>query len=759
MNKRVEELLAKMTLEEKAGFCTGRDFWHLKGSEEHGIPSIMVADGPHGLRRQGEEADHLGIHSSLPATCFPSGAGLASTWNRELIREVGEALGKEAQALGVSILLGPACNIKRSPLCGRNFEYYSEDPYVTGEIATAFIEGVQSQGVGTSIKHFAANNQEHRRNTVDASVDERTLREIYLAGFEAAIKNARPWTVMCAYNKVNGTYCANHHYLLTEILREEWGFEGFVVSDWGAVNDIVASVQNGLELEMPGSGGMSAEKLAVAVQEGRLSEEKLDEAVGRILRVVLKAAENRREKADFDREAHHALARKAAAESIVLLKNEGGILPLQKEARLAIVGQFAKTPRFQGGGSSHINPTKLESAYDEIRRIVGEENLIYAQGYDLAVDETVEALAAEAREAAAQADAAVLFVGLPDIYESEGYDREHINLPESHQHLIWEVAKANPNCVVVLSNGSPVAMPWISTVKGVLEGHLGGQAGGGAVADILFGLANPSGRLTETFPLKLEDNPSFLNFPGEGNKVEYREGVFVGYRYYDTKKMPVLFPFGYGLSYTEFAYSGLTLSAQSIRDTETVTVSVTVKNVGQRAGQEVVQLYVRDVESSVIRPDKELKGFAKVQLEPGEEKTVSFELDKRAFAYWNTELGDWHVETGEFEVLVGKSSRDIVLSAALPVESTVPLRKIVTRNTRIGDILADPVLGPVFQECAQEYNLGGTLRDSGEDPALSKLMQSLFTNSDLRLLLNFSAGSFTEQQLSELLDRLNAAVK
>ena len=658
MQRDIKKLISQMTLEEKAGLCSGLDFWHLKGVERLGIPPIMVTDGPHGLRKQEQNADHVGINVSVPATCFPTAAGLASSWNRELVEKVGAALGEECQAEGVSVLLGPGANIKRSPLCGRNFEYFSEDPYLSSEMAASHIKGVQSQGVGTSLKHFAANNQEHRRMSVDAIVDERTLREIYLSSFEGAVKKGKPWTVMCSYNKVNGEYASEDEFLLTDILRDEWGFEGFVVSDWGAVNERVKGLEAGLDLEMPSSFGVGDSKIVEAVRNGILPEEILDKAVERVLNIIFKAVDNKKENATYDKEAHHQLAREVAKECMVLLKNEDKILPLKKQGTIAIIGEFAKRPRYQGGGSSHVNPTKLDDIYEQIKKSAGDNvNVIYAQGYSLEKDEVDEGLLKEAKHAAVQADVAVIFAGLPEHYESEGYDRQHMRMPESHCTLIEAVAQVQSNVVVVLSNGSPVEMPWLDKAKGVLEANLAGQTMGGAIADLLFGDANPSGKLSETFPKELSHNPSYLNFPGEGDKVEYREGIFVGYRYYDKKNLEPLFPFGYGLSYTTFEYSNLNISKNEILDTETVTVSVKVKNIGEITGKEVVQLYIRDIESSVIRPEKELKGFEKIELKPGEEKTVVFELDKRAFAYYNVDIGDWHVETGEFEILIGKSSR------------------------------------------------------------------------------------------------------
>ncbi|MED0935798.1 glycoside hydrolase family 3 C-terminal domain-containing protein [Bacillus mobilis] len=759
MTRDIKSIISQMTLEEKASLCSGLDFWNTKGIERLGIPSIMVTDGPHGLRKQAEGADHLGIYNSIPSTCFPSAVGLASTWNKELINQVGVALGEECQAENVGVLLGPGANIKRSPLCGRNFEYFSEDPYLSSQMAANHVKGVQSQGVGTSLKHFAANNQEHRRMSVDAIVDERTLREIYLASFEDVIKEAQPWTVMSAYNKINGEYASENTYLLNDILKEEWGFEGFVVSDWGAVNERVASLANGLELEMPSSFGIGEKKIIDAVNGGELTIEKLDQSVERLLNIIFKAVDNQLENAVYSKEAHHQLAREVASESMVMLQNEDSILPLKKEGTVAVIGEFAKQPRYQGGGSSHINPTKLESILEEIEMVSGEKtNILFAQGYDLASDDVDENMINEAKIVAESADTAVLFVGLPDRYELEGFDRKHLQMPKNHVQLIEAIAEVQNNIVIVLSNGAPIEMPWIGKVKGILEGYLGGQALGGAIADILFGDANPSGKLAETFPKVLSDNPSYLNFPGEGDKVEYKEGVFVGYRYYDKKKIEPLFPFGFGLSYTNFEYSNLSIDKKEIKDTDTVSVRVNVKNIGSIAGKEIVQLYIKDVESSMIRPEKELKGFEKVELQPGEEKTVSFTLNKRSFAYYNVEWKDWHIETGDFEILVGKSSKEIVLHDSIFVQSTTIIQKPVHRNTLLGEIFMDPILAPIAKELMEKALKDSPFSSMAEgDSDASEMMEAMLNYMPLRALVNFSAGAFTEEMLGEIIGLLNDA--
>ncbi|RJW34182.1 glycosyl hydrolase [Lachnospiraceae bacterium TF09-5] len=753
--EKLQELIGKMTLEEKASLCSGADFWHTESVERLGIPAMMVSDGPHGLRKQDQEADHLGVNDSIKAVCFPAGCGTAASFNRELITGMGEVLGEECQAEGVGVILGPAVNIKRSPLCGRNFEYYSEDPMVASEMAGALIKGVQSKNVGTSIKHFLANNQETRRMSSSSEVDERTLREIYLAAFEGAVSSQKPWTVMCSYNKINGTYAAEHKEALTDILRGEWGFDGFVVSDWGAVNNRVPDLEAGLDLEMPASGGINDKQIMDAVKEGRLEESVLDRAVERILNIVYRFEENRNESAVFDRDKDHEYAKKVAEETIVLLKNEDGLLPLPEKEEIAFIGKYARQPRFQGGGSSHINSHKVTGAWDVVKDW---GNITFAEGYGDQEDVTDEALIAEAVEKAGKAKAAVIFAGLPDAFESEGFDRSHMGMPNCQNELINRVAAVQPNTIVVLHNGSPVEMPWADQVKGIVEAYLSGQAVGAAVVDILFGKVNPSAKLPETFPYKLEDNPSYLYYLGEGDKVEYREGVFVGYRYYDTKKMDVRFPFGYGLSYTTFAYSNLKLSAAQIKDTDTLTVSVDVTNTGSMAGKEVVQLYVSDVESTVIRPVKELKGFDKVDLQPGETKTVTFTLGKRAFAYWNTQIHDWHVESGEFRILVGKSSRDIQLEETVTVESTVKLPVHFTLDSTFGDLMQDKKAREILEPMMKLDMVGGQEEDSdvAASAISSEMMEAMMKYMPLRGVLSFSSGKVSLEQLQGLLDQLNA---
>ena len=686
----IKQIISDMTLEEKASLCSGRNFWETKSVERLGVPSILMTDGPHGLRKIAASPS-VGDSESNPATCFPPAVLSACSFDRDLLKEMGEAIGEEADAENIRIVLGPGVNIKRSPLCGRNFEYFSEDPYLAGEMAASFIKGVQSNGVGTSLKHYAANNQETRRWSSDSRIDERTLREIYLPAFRKAVQESQPTTIMCSYNRVNGEYASESHRLLTEILRDEWGFKGVVVSDWGAVNDRVKGLAAGLELEMPGIAKPSNDDYIVkAVRSGELKEEVLDLAIERLLNLIIRVG-GCKESAEsgtrhIDEEKHNKLARKIATESMVLLKNDNNILPLDKNAKIVFIGEFAERPRYQGAGSSQVNPIKMTSALEAANEYT---SITICKGYNTNnCDDVDKVLENEAVSAAKDADVCVLFIGLPPAYESEGFDRTHMRLPEGQNKLIEAVAAVNSNVVVVLHNGAPVEMPWIDKVSGVLEAYLGGQAGGGAVADILFGKANPCGKLAESFPKKLSDNPSYLYYFGERDVTEYREGVFIGYRYYDAKEMEVLFPFGYGLSYTSFEYSNLRLSASKIKDTETLTVTADITNTGSREGKEVVQLYTgqKEKDDRLIRANKELKDFAKVSLAAGETKTVTFTLDKAAFAYYNTEIKDWHVLTADYEIMLGYSSRDIGATAAVTVESTTLLPFKADVNTTVRDI-------------------------------------------------------------------------
>lgn len=678
----LKKLVGMMTLEEKAGMCSGKDTWFLKSVERLGIPGVMVADGPHGLRKV-ERVDGMGQHGK-EAVCFPAACATAASFDRELLHTLGEALAQECIAEEISVILGPAVNIKRSPLCGRNFEYFSEDPFLAGELSASYINGVQKHGIGTSIKHFAANNQEHKRFTCSSDIDEQTLREIYLTGFEIAVKKSQPWTVMCSYNLINDVQSSQNPRLLTDILREEWGFEGYVMSDWCAIDDRVAGLRAGLELEMPGGNYSTDETIVRAVNSGDLPLEVLDRAVERILRIVFKYADSRTESAgkiDFERD--HKLSAEIERECAVLLKNDGNVLPLKKDAKIAFIGEYAEKPRFQGGGSSNVNTSKTTGALEAVKALGIHPT--YAKGFFADRDETSDEYREEALKAAKAADVAVIFAGLPDSFESEGSDRKHMRLPQCQNDLISEICAVQKNVVVVLHNGSPVEMPWIGDVSGVLEMYLGGQAVGEPCADLLFGRANPCGKLAESFPLRLEDNPSYLTFPGESRAL-YGERIFVGYRYYDKKKMPVLFPFGHGLSYTTFEYSGLEL------DKTTMTASLTVKNTGAVFGKEIVQLYVADCTNTTLRPEKELKGFDKISLHPGEEKRVEFKLDDRAFQWYNAEIGAWYAESGIYRLMAGASSRDIRLT--LETEMTFPQPELtrVTTNTYFRELFASEKL-------------------------------------------------------------------
>ena len=632
--RAASELVQQLGSDEKVGLCTGRTFWELRGIERLGLPSLWVTDGPHGLRKQQGDSDHIGLNDSVPAICFPPAVGLASTWNRDLLREIGVALGEACVSEKVSVLLGPGVNIKRSPLCGRNFEYFSEDPYLSGQMGAAWVQGVQSQGIGTSLKHYAANNQEGHRMVVDAIIDERTLREIYLPGFEITVKDAQPWTVMCSYNMLNGTYLAENHLLLTRILKEEWGHTGLVLTDWGACNDRVKGFAAGLELEMPGNRGVHTPAVLAALSNGELSEAQLNAATTRVVELILKSRPALKKDRDYDRDAHHLLARRAAEEACVLLKNDGDLLPLAKTGKLAVIGALAATPRYQGSGSSQINPTRLDIPLQEIQQLLGADHALrYAAGYSLADDNIDQGLIDEALATAREAETVVLFAGLPDSYESEGFDRTHLRLPAAQLQLIDAVAAVTNRLVVILQNGAPVELPFIDKVQALLETYLGGQAGGSAVARIIFGDANPSGKLAETFPVRLEDAPCQDWFPGEPRQVQYREGLWVGYRYFSTAATPVAFPFGHGLSYTTFAYSNLRLAgaAQSgtvdtaqLGEWHGIRVLCDIKNTGAVAGSEIAQLYIGSQAAALYRPRRELRNFARIQLEPGQTGTVVF---------------------------------------------------------------------------------------------------------------------------------------
>ena len=726
--KNPAEILAQMTLEEKAAICDGADFWHLKGMEKYGFPSIMVCDGPHGLRKKDYSKTGDSLSNSVPAISYPTAATTAASWDPELLYEMGVALGKKCLKEEVGVLLGPGINMKRSPLCGRNFEYFAEDPILAGELSAGFINGVQSMGVGTSLKHFCANSQETRRMTCDSVVDERTLREIYLTAFEIAVKKGKPWTVMNSYNKINGFHGSENKHTQLEILRNEWGFDGVVVSDWGAVNDRVLGLKNGNDLEMPSSSGSGAKKIVEAVKNGTLDEAVLNERALNMLNLIKKAVDGSKPGYAYNDADDQPFARRIAAESMVLLKNNG-ILPLKKNGKVAVIGELARTPRYQGAGSSHINPTQLDNALDELKKVG--YDVEFAQGYELKQKKAKnnDALIAQAAELAKRCENVILFIGLTDDYEAEGFDRTHMNLPDAHDKLVAEILKVNKNAIVVLAGGSPVEMPWNDGVAAILNSYLGGQAGAGAVADIISGAVNPSGKLPETYPMFYADTPAKNNFPGNPASVEYRESIYIGYRYYEKAKKAVRYPFGYGLSYTTFEYSDIKVSDKSIKDTDTLTVTVKVKNTGAVPGYEIVQLYVADKESTIYRPEKELKGFRKIWLNPDEEKEVVFELSKRAFAFYNVNINDWCVESGDFDILVGASSADIRLSATVNVTAEaveIPDYSAVAPLYYTGDVQNVPdeqfiaVLGRELPPSTYDPNRKLTIQDTFESCAHTK---------------------------------------
>ena len=705
MDKKIKDLLSQLTLEEKAGLCSGKDFWRTKPVERLGIPSVMVSDGPSGLRTQHDNG--FNENDSKTAVSFPSGCATASSFDRSLLNHLGQILGEEANNYNVSTVLGPAINIKRSPLCGRNFEYLSEDPFVAGELGAAYINGVQSKNVGTSVKHFAANNQETNRFSVSEEIDERTLREIYLPGFETCVKKSAPTTIMCSYNAINGELSSQNKWLLKDVLRDEWGYKGMVVSDWGAVYDRVKGIKADLSLEMPYSGGHTDNDIVQAVKNGTLSMEELNEAVSHVLEMVFNYVEHT-QSGVFDMEKDHAESARIAEESCVLLKNDDKVLPIKVSAeKVLFVGYFAENPRYGGGGSSKIKCYKMTSAVDAARE--AGLNVKYVHGYNDDFVTTTEALTNQAIEAARNADTVVVFAGLPESFETEGADRTTLDMPQVQNDLIEKLAQVNKRVVVVLHNGAPVSMPWVNKVSSILECYLGGENIGTAQVNLLFGKANPCGKLAETFPLRLEDTPCYLNFPGNGRTSVYSEGIFVGYRWYDSRKMPVLFPFGYGLSYTTFEYSNLKVSKAAFRDDEEIEVSITIKNTGSVEGKEIAQLYVSDKTGVEVRPEKELKGFEKVNLKPGESKTVNFKLNKRSFAYWNTDIGNWYAPSGTYEILVGSSSRDICESVKVDVTSSSKKAFTINPQTTMGDMLRNremaKLITPAF-EAACNFIIG-----------------------------------------------------
>ena len=790
MNNDIRKIIDCMTLEEKASLCSGQDFWHTKSLSRLDIPGVMVADGPHGLRRQISEKAGQGIGESRKSTCFPAACTTACSFDRDLLFEMGQALGEECLDQEVSVILGPGVNIKRSPLCGRNFEYFSEDPYAAGELAAALILGIQSKNIGTSLKHFAANSQEKARMVCDSIIDERALREIYLTGFEIAVKTAKPWTMMASYNRVNGTYVSESRSLLTDILRGEWGFDGAVMSDWGAVNIREAGLAAGLDLEMPPAGSINDNRIVNAVKNGSLPEAVLDTAVQRLLELVFKSRSNVRPKDDPYRK-NNGLAKKLALESAVLLKN-CALLPAQKTQKIAVIGAFAKEPRYQGGGSSRINPTKVTNVFDAFTS--HGVDFAYAEGYHLSGDTTDTILLDEAVETARGADIVFIFAGLPDEYESEGFDRNHMDMPDSHNRLIFDIAKVNPRVAVVLYGGAPFLMPWLSAVQSVLMCYLPGQSGGDAVFDLLFGSAVPCGKLAETFPLYLSDNPSYPNF-GSAKSVQYRESIYVGYRYYDAADKPVLFPFGFGLSYSTFLYSNLSLSKNNILDSDAVTVTVDIENCGDYDASEIVQIYVRPPLSKIFKPKTELKGFAKIALKKGETGTVSVTLDKRSFAYFNTLIHNWHVESGAYTILACASSRDIRLSEVLHVKSTAEELAVpdyrenasvyyapgrtnsVIPQQQFESVYGSAMAAP-FPVKRGNYHINSTVSDLSHSfvgriiarqihkrfeeqyaddprPDQIRMMKAIFDDMPLRAMVNFSGGEFKFDSLDGFILMMN----
>lgn len=762
----------------KASLCSGADFWHTKAIDRLNIPAAMVSDGPHGIRKQESLADHMGVAESIKAIGFPTASAMACSFDRDLLHKVGDALGEECVAEDLAVLLGPGINMKRSPICGRNFEYYSEDPVVAGELGAAFVNGVQEHGVGTSLKHFAANNQEWRRMSISAEIDERTLREIYLAAFETVVKKAQPWTIMCSYNRINGVYSCENDWLLNKVLRDEWGFEGLVMTDWGAMDERVPSLKAGLDLEMPDCHGETDKLIVKAVQSGELEEPVLDTAVERILTMVDKYLTARKGidpasmvhplpssvERGYDVAAHHALARTTAEQSAVLLKNED-ILPLQKDKKIAFIGEFAKVPRIQGGGSSHINNTSVESALD-----AAGDSVSYAQGFHIDEETTDETLLQEAITLAKESDVAVIFAGLPDSFESEGFDRTHLNMPANQNELIARISEVQPNVVVVLHSGSPIAMPWLDKVAGVLQMYLAGQASGGAAVNLLFGDATPCGKLAETFPLHLEDNPSYLNFPGNREKVCYQEGVFIGYRYYDKKKMDVLFPFGYGLSYTDFTYSNMKVTVNGknaadvdvIKETDEIVVSADITNTGNCDGAEIVQLYIKNPVVYEIRPEKELRDFAKVFLKAGETKTVTFTLNARAFSYYETRIHDWYAESGDYEILLASSSRDIRLQDTVSITGSKKIPFVADYITTCEDVELFAKDGSALDEMLRGSGFAEATDHDGDDSmgsGTADMMKAMFTGTPLHSILSFSSEELTYEDIQDTIRKLNEAEK
>jgi beta-glucosidase len=751
-------LVAEMSLDEKAMLLSGDGWWTTHCIVRLGIPSIMMTDGPHGLRKVAGG----GLSTGVPATCFPTASALASSWNTDLLEKVGVALATEAHANDIQIILGPGINMKRSPLGGRNFEYFSEDPFLSGKLAAAYINGVQSQGVGTSLKHFAANNQEFERMVSDSVLDQRTLHEIYFAAFEMAIKDSQPWSVMCSYNKVNGVYASESRFLIKDILKDRWGLKGFAVSDWGAVNNRVAGVNAGLNLEMPGSGEYNRRKIVAAVGSGEIPIAQLDQTVSELLAVILLADQNRRPEVQANLEIHHLLAQSAAAESMVLLKNADQILPLDfsSVSKLAVIGTFAKSQRYQGAGSSQVNPTYVSSPIEELAKRTREKiNLVYGGGYGpdgVVSDELIREACAIARDA----EAAVIFAGLPDSYESEGFDRTSLGMPEGHNKLIASVSAVQPNVIVVLMNGSAISMPWEPQVKAILEAWLGGQAVGAAIADVLTGHVNPSGKLSETFPLRLEDTSAYPEFPATHQEALYGEGLFIGYRHYDKRKIAPHFPFGFGLSYTTFEYSKMEISPTRMNETGVAVVQATIRNSGQLAGKEIVQLYVHEQKTKLIRPEKELKGFTKIALNPGEEKTIRFELGRRAFAFFDPSINDWSVNPGRFDILIGPSSNTLPLAVTIDIEGEHSVYPSLNRSSLLKEFRDHPKGKEFFSELIGAFGLletgnsnekERTPEQEATDKKADMAVMAFLNDMPANKAMAFSEGRFSEERLDEIL--------
>ena len=784
-SQKIKKLMKEMTLEEKVSLLSGKDFWSTKAIDRLKIDSVYLTDGPHGVRKQSTESDELSLQKSVSSTCFPTACCSACSFDPNIMYEMGEAISREAKANKVAVVLGPGVNIKRSPLCGRNFEYFSEDPYLAGKMASGWINGLEDNGIQSSLKHFASNNQETLRLIIDSVVDERALREIYLYAFEIAVKEAKPSTVMCAYNSVNGTFASENKYLLTDILRDEWGFDGIVVSDWGAVNDRVEALKAGLDLQMPSTNGEDDKKVYNAVKETIIDEKILDKVVERLLYFSLYSMDNIYDNVDYDKEEHHNIARKIAENSIVLLKNEDKILPAKKESKIAVIGEFAQKPRYQGNGSSLINAYKIDTAEKYFKENNIEFN--YAKGYDSNSPDIDNALIEEAVNISKDKDLVIIFAGLINSYESEGFDRKHLNLPENHNHLIEEVSKVNKNVVVVLSIGAPVLMPWIDKVKGVINLYLAGEAAVSAAFNIIFGIVNPSGKLAESFPLSLEDNPSYKYFPGGNKAVEYRESIFVGYRYYDKAQKNVLFPFGFGLSYTTFEFSNLIVSdANTIAGLDNIHVVFDIKNAGDVFGCEVAQVYISAPENNVFKPQKELKSFIKVFLEPGETKTVILKLNKRSFSFYNADTKQYEIESGVYTIYIGNSSRNLLLSKTMEINSINYYQKRIDnyfnfKEINISDNEFQQLLGrklkPINVKASKPYHLNNNLSDlldnniakefynkllSGlndmfkdDKTDTKKMFESMMLETPLRSLHTMSGGIITKEDVENLINTLN----